>query len=652
MTDPRIGTELAGYRIETLIGRGGMSVVYLAEDIHLKRKVALKLLAPELGQSEKFRERFVRESQLAASLDHPSIIPIFGAGEAEGILYIAMRYVEGTDLKTLIEREGPLSPERTLRLVSQAASALDTAHQRGLIHRDVKPANMLIASGGGGGQEHLYLSDFGLTKRSSSDSGITGTGQFVGTLDYAAPEQFEGKPLDARTDVYSLGCVLYECLTGEPPFQRDNEAALVYAHLMAAPPGVTDKSPDLPAGIDEVVGKAMAKSPDQRYESAGSLVDAARGVLPADRPTEVLQQAPGGGARPSRVPHRVLLIVGGALVVLAAVVVGSILGGGSKGTPGQPPRSSAAGLAALDRVARISQAGSQQASLAKTVPIRAGSDPRAVALGEGSVWVANRGDDTISRIDPVTNRTVVIDVGNEPVALGLGEGGVWVVNRLSRSVSRIDPGTNRVVASVDLNAFGLPSTIAVGEGAVWVGVDSDFPFGAHVATLHKIDPRSNRTVAMIPFEGALLWVVVTTGDGAVWAAGNAGNLVRIDPRTNQDRTIAQLEIRPGALTMGDGSLWIASVTGGVLRVDPASGAVEGTVPGGGSPGGLQAAGGLDDQLSMTFDNGVVWVTGKVGGTIDRILASGNNALEPIRVGQTPTAVAVGFGSLWVTVDTT
>src|SRR5436190_10885710 len=241
------GTDFAGYRILSLLGRGGMAVVYLAEHIGLQRKVAIKVLAPAFAEDERFRDRFVRESRMAASLDHPNVIPIYEAGEADGRLFIAMRYVEGTDLKGLIHEFGPLDPAEAVSVIRQVAGALDAAHARGLVHRDVKPANVLIARSAESKEgQHVYLSDFGLTKRTSSDSGLTGTGQFVGTLDYAAPEQFEGKQLDGRADVYSLAGVLYECLTGEIPFRRDNQAALVYAHLMAEPPSVSEKRPELP----------------------------------------------------------------------------------------------------------------------------------------------------------------------------------------------------------------------------------------------------------------------------------------------------------------------------------------------------------------------------------------------------------------------
>src|SRR5437867_6228025 len=212
----RVGTEVAGYRIEGLIGRGGMSVVYLAEHVRLGRKVALKLLSPELSENEKFRERFLRESKIAASIDHPNIVPIYDSDEAEGTLFIAMRYVQGTDLRGLIRSRAPLEPPRVVSLATQIASALDAAHMHGLVHRDVKPGNVLLTH-----EDHVYVADFGLTKRALSVSGLTETGQLVGTIDYIAPEQAKGDPVDGRADVYSLGCLAYECLTAEVPFERD-----------------------------------------------------------------------------------------------------------------------------------------------------------------------------------------------------------------------------------------------------------------------------------------------------------------------------------------------------------------------------------------------------------------------------------------------
>ena len=266
----RIGTTVAGYRLEKLLGRGGMSVVYLAEHQRLGRKVALKLLSPALSEDDSFRERFERESRRAAEIDHPNIVPIYDAGDAEGQFYIAMRYVQGSDLKTLLKGDGPLSIGRTLFLLEQAASALDAAHERDLVHRDVKPANILIEEP----SDRVFLTDFGVVKHTASH-GLTQTGFFIGTVDYAAPEQIEGLPVDARTDVYALGCVLYECLAGRAPFDHDAEVAVMHAHMTERPPSLRSARPDLPRELDRVVAAAMSKAMDDRPSTCEELIDAA-----------------------------------------------------------------------------------------------------------------------------------------------------------------------------------------------------------------------------------------------------------------------------------------------------------------------------------------------------------------------------------------
>jgi serine/threonine-protein kinase len=266
----RIGTEVAGFRIESVLGRGGMSVVYVAEQIRLGRKVALKVLTNELAWDEQFRERFVRESHIAATIDHPNIIPIYDAGEADGLLYIAMRFVQGPDLKEILKR-GNLGVGRTIFLIEQLASALDAAHAHALVHRDVKPGNILLEET----TDHAYLTDFGVAKQTTA-RGLTSTGHFLGTVEYAAPEQIEGGPVDARTDVYALGCVLYECLTGSPPFSHGTEHAVLHAHLVDPPPSVTRARPELPHMFDGVIATAMAKSPSDRFASCGDLAHAAR----------------------------------------------------------------------------------------------------------------------------------------------------------------------------------------------------------------------------------------------------------------------------------------------------------------------------------------------------------------------------------------
>ena len=277
MSELPSGTVFAGHRIEAVIGRGGMGVVYRATQLDLERLVALKIVAPELVQDETARRRFVQESRLAASIDHPHVIPIHRAGEEGGVPYLVMRYVAGDDGRSLVRREGPLSPERAARIVAQVADALDAAHMAGLVHRDVKPANVLLGAG-----DHAYLSDFGLTRHVRSISDATRTGHWVGTLDYVAPEQIRGGEIDARADVYALGCLLFFLLTAQVPFPSEGDEAKLWAHLTAPPPRVTAVASETPAAFDDVIRRALAKAPDDRYQSAGDLgraaVAAAAGV--------------------------------------------------------------------------------------------------------------------------------------------------------------------------------------------------------------------------------------------------------------------------------------------------------------------------------------------------------------------------------------
>ncbi len=277
---PEVGTEFAGYRLEEVVGRGGMSIVYRAQHLRLERTVALKVLMQELSQDDSFRERFTRESRLAASLDHPNVIPIYEAGDQDGVFYIAMRFVGGSTLKAVLESEGPMPPARAASILSQVASALDAAHEeKGLVHRDVKPANILVVPGHGHeGGDHVYLSDFGIAKQRAAGA-LTKTGMFVGTADYASPEQIEGRELDRRADVYALGCVLYEMLTGAPAYEKDSEVALMYAHLLEPPPSATQKRPELPPEVDGVIAKAMAKNVDDRYATTPEFAAAMRKAL-------------------------------------------------------------------------------------------------------------------------------------------------------------------------------------------------------------------------------------------------------------------------------------------------------------------------------------------------------------------------------------
>ncbi|MBB5132820.1 serine/threonine-protein kinase [Thermocatellispora tengchongensis] len=272
-----IGQEVAGYHIEDIIGKGGMAVVYLAVDPRLNRRVALKILHPVLTTDDRFRQRFILESRTVASIDHPNIIPIYEANAEGDVLYIAMRYVDGLDLRKHFLDRGPLAVAQVNRIFSQVAAALDTAHAHDLIHRDVKPANILIAGGAEG--EHVYLTDFGITKHRTSISGLTQTDQFIGTPRYMAPEQINKEHIDGRCDQYAMACVVYEALAGRLPFQRDNDIALLWAHLAEAPAPLSTLRPELPLEVDGVMARALAKSPDQRFATCGEFVAALRDAI-------------------------------------------------------------------------------------------------------------------------------------------------------------------------------------------------------------------------------------------------------------------------------------------------------------------------------------------------------------------------------------
>jgi serine/threonine protein kinase len=267
------GTMVAGYRIECLIGQGATGAVYLARDRQLDRTVALKLLPPQLARDEGFRRRFLREARLAAGLEHPGIVTIYAAGEAEGVLYLAMRYVRGRDLRQLLEREGRLDLERALTILRPVAEALDAAHSQGLVHRDVKPGNILVDDG-----DRALLADFGLAKHAATVNSLSRERVFSGTIDYIAPEQIEGREIDGRADVYSLTCVLFEALAGRPPFERETDVAVVFAHLKDEPPALTALRPELPMALDSVLARGLAKDPDDRYRAASDLIADAHGV--------------------------------------------------------------------------------------------------------------------------------------------------------------------------------------------------------------------------------------------------------------------------------------------------------------------------------------------------------------------------------------
>jgi serine/threonine protein kinase len=296
------GSVLGDYRLEALLACGGMGVVYTARQVSVDRRVALKVIAPALAEDESLRRRFERESRVAIEIEHPNIVPVYATGAAEGLLFIAMRYIDGRDLRRVVDAESPMSPKRVLALLEQIASGLDAAHRKGLVHRDVKPANVMVERLGAD-REHCYVLDFGLAKQSGS-GGLTRTGGWVGTLDYVAPEQVLGKEVDARTDVYALGATFFHMVTGQPPYAMRDDGAKLYAHVNARVPRVTDIRAELPAAVDDVIARALAKEPGKRYPSAGDFARAAHGAITGSPLSAFEQSVATGEAAPTNGSER------------------------------------------------------------------------------------------------------------------------------------------------------------------------------------------------------------------------------------------------------------------------------------------------------------------------------------------------------------
>jgi len=646
------GSILAGYRIEEVVARGGMGVVYRATQLALDRSVALKVIAPEIAQDREFRDRFQRESRLAASIDHPNVIPVHEAGEAQGMLYITMRLVDGIDLGRMVNRLGPFDRERAVRIVAQVASALDAAHARGLVHRDVKPANTLVT-----GTDHVYLTDFGLTKQIGSDSALTQTGQVLGTVNYSAPEQIGGGDVDARTDVYALACVAFQVLTARLPFERDTPVAMLWAHTNDPPPALRDFDPQLGAA-DDVLKRGLAKSPDDRFQSAGDFGRALEAALsgsappPPERivaigdaapddatvarreqtsptrqfvghgtPTNVAQMPP-TTVQPGRRRRWLVPLVLGLLAVAAVTAAVVLLGGGGSvdepgdalsaktlsvtpirvgGTP-SGVAVGAGGVWITDNAGGTVRKLNARTGAPEGDPIRVGESPRSVVTGEGFVWVVSSGENNqLTRVDPDSGEVSgqPIDVGFNAGEVTTGDGAVWVADAGEDRVLRIDPRSNRVVARIDVQA-GVGGDIAVGSGFVWVAGKSAEP------ALSQIETSNNRVV---PGEGDFDGDIAV-GEGFGWSYNPGGFVARIDPKTKLERGRAALEDSAGGeVEVGAGAVWALDEANGRLwRIDPRTGRVRGSA--------TQVQAEPDSGLAIGPD--AAWVTQPSSDTVVRI----------------------------------
>lgn len=603
--------EVAGYRIEQRIGRGGMGEVYRALDVALARPVALKLLRLELCADERFRERMLRESRLAAALDHPNVIPIYEAGEADGRLFISMRYVDGGDLRWLLRREGRLDPSRAVRIAAQVADALEAAHKRGLVHRDVKASNVLVDQPGQ--REHCYLADFGLTQ-SASDRGPV-DGQFMGTVDYVAPEQIRGEEVDGRADQYALGCLVFELLTGTLPFVAGSDVAVVFAHLQEAPPRATHRSADLPAAVDGVLQRALAKDPGERYDGCREFVDAAAAAL--------------GVAPREASARRLVAVVGGAaLVVVAAAALGGVLltrGGGHAASPG-------GALVYID-------AGSAKVMTRSALP----GYPRVVAAADRNVWVADFRNEALWRFTSRTGTFARVVTSGEPRALAVLAGKVYVAsdgpNALSGTVVRYDAATGHREAGVNVLACAITS----GEGVVWV---AGCPYVDRLSTDDK-PLRLTRRV-LIPFASPLTAMndrvqfrELAIGGGSLWVLGDAldRRLWQLDRLTGAVRSTTRLGFPPRSLAYAHGRIWITDpLDDRVVAVDARTHAVSATIRVCRGAAGIAAAAGS------------LWVACSLDGKVDRIGEVSARVLQTVAVPGRPSEVAPGRDGVWVTSD--
>jgi serine/threonine-protein kinase len=586
VADSRIGTVLAGYRIEERIGRGGMSVVYRADHTRLKRKVALKLLAPEFAEDAAFRERFLRESELAASLDHPNVVPIYDAGEVDGLLYIAMRYVGGTDLKALLRRDGALSAEHAVGVAAQVAGALDAAHERGLIHRDVKPSNILVA-----GKEHCYLSDFGLSTSASDRSALADPRQVVGTIDYVAPEQIRGEEVGGSADVYSLACLLYECLTGKVPFPRASDVAVVYAHLEEPPPKT-----GLTAELDAVLERGMAKEPAGRWNSAGALVEAAAASL-----GEAV-------ALPSVRKRRLLRVGAAACAAAAAAIAAAVFLGGS-----------GAGIARADTLVRIDPDGGQAAGA-----VALDAQPTAVTVCAGNVWVTGIGG-RVSEIDPrslTVNRIQVRGTASDVADIG---DLAAVVAGPPGAVTIIDAQFGKISGTVPLPLTSSGTAVAFGRD-IWVA-------NPGARELDRLDPPFTQVADTVPLGGRPR--LIAAGKDALWAAGGR-TLWRVDMSRGEARVRVRLPFAPAALAAGEGGIWLVDRPAGrLVRIDPQTREITARIRVGHGP------------RAVAVGFGSVWVANSADGTVTRIDPRRNVVERTIRVRSAPVDLAVGLGSVWV-----
>jgi DNA-binding beta-propeller fold protein YncE len=637
------GSVFAGHRIEAVAGRGGMGVVYRARQLSLGRTVALKVIAPALMQDAAMRRRFVRESQVAASIDHPHVIPIYYTGEEDGVAFIAMRFVAGDDVRTLVRRKGPLPPERAVRLVRQVAAALDAAHATGLVHRDVKPANVLLGQG-----DHVYLTDFGLTKHALSEpgAGVTREGHWVGTLDFVSPEQIRGERVDARSDVYALGCLLFYVLAGVPPFARESDEAKLWAHLTEPPPNLPEAARVAAERLDAVIGRALAKTPEQRYRSAGDLGRAAAAAVSGHR----LEQS-----------ERVVAVGAAAPIEVETRTAGTWLAPPVSATPsarrsGVDRRAAAAAavlvaaLVALAAILATRDSGSNGVTADRTKqqpkPIPSPSRPaltsvliggrvNSLAAAGGRIWAGGFNRSKLDAIDPETVRKLAA----RSVPIGIGLSGIavtgdtmWAIVQRDRRLLHLDAGSGRRIG----RPIALPGTagaVAADRRTVWVALS---PPGIDTADqLFAFDAKTEALKYTLPVLDGVRRLVIL--DGHLWLlASKPARLERVDLRTGKRSGRRMNGDVSSDLAAGAGALWLTIVDADrLLRVDPRTWNITAYAVG-------------REPAGVAVHHRTVWVANLASSTVSQVDPRTGRIRAEIEVPLNPYELAVDRHGLWIT----
>jgi class 3 adenylate cyclase/tRNA A-37 threonylcarbamoyl transferase component Bud32/streptogramin lyase len=693
------GTTIAGYRVERLLGEGASGAVYLARDEQLDRAIALKLLPPELSRDERFRKRFLREARMAAGLEHPGIVPIYAAGEAEGLLFLAMRYVRGSDLRRLLESDGRLEPERTLRILGPVAEALDAAHQQGLVHRDVKPGNILVDE-----NDRAFLADFGLAKHAATVNSLSREGLFSGTIDYIAPEQIEGKDVDGRADVYALACVLFESLAGRPPFERETDVAVVFAHLKEPPPTLTAFRPELPEALNGVLERGLAKDPEDRYRTAGDLIADARAAVgdghgavvapprAAQLRTFLIADVRGytrytqqhGDEAAAELASAFAELVGeavaehdGRVIELRGDEALVVFDSARKALQAALAVQEAVGERALARGVGIG------VDAGEAVPVGKGyrggalnmaarlcslAGPGEVLASEAVVHLARAVPGVrylqgrVERLKGIAQPVRVVEVVPQesavallrsvtrrlrgrrwPIAVAVGAAALVVVAAAIVAVRGSgEPALSSLRTVAGFTRDGeLAASVATGVDTFDEKYLDGFVWSLNDGgTLAKIDPRKEEVVQSVPIGNDGGW---TVGGGFVWVAdADEPRVIRVNPQYGSTSPIRLPKLpdgstqNPKGIAYGGGSLWVSQGPR-ILRLDPETGRVRATIP-------------SNDAWVLRFGDGALYGVTQYSGDFFKIDPASNTVTWRAHVHPWVGDLLPAAGWLWLTVD--